>query len=216
MAAETKVVVRLNPLVLLIFLIPILFLARAAYTSYQYSSFGVVTSDQEAYHLYTPLGWRRYERAVIDKEDVGSGQSGRMDELVRQAFFDDIEVSREQGRVEQRLFYLLSGVGMLFLVVIFFFWFTSKIELSGGTVTVRSPLLRKRDVVKVGKIKNLRIVGAFPIPKGDALPRFGGWGKVEIDDGEEEPMVISLFTFPGFYKIIKEVLARRPELKIII
>jgi hypothetical protein len=216
MAAETKLVVRLNPLVLLIFLIPILFLAKAVYTSYQHSSLGVVTSDEAAYYVYTPLGWRRYEKAIIDQENTGSPQAQKLKEMARQTFLDDIEVSREQGRVEQRLFYLLSGAVTILLVVTFLFWFTSEIELSGDVVIVRSPLLRKRDVVKVDNIKNLRIVAAFPSPKKDDLPRFGGWGKVEIDDGEEEPMVISLFAFPGFYKIIKEVLERKPKLKIII
>ena len=189
---------------------------KSACDVYRQIPSSITGSDENYYHVYTALGWRRYEREVIDQTrryDKGSYLE-RVGELTRENYYATIELAKDYVSVQRRTFYLLSAFGTFFLLVAFFFWFTSKSELSGNTVIVKAPLLRKKDAVDINKIQSLQVITTFPsTPVRADISQINWRDKVVVGEKSGQ-IVVSLFIFPGFRKIVKEISARRPDIKV--
>lgn len=198
MTSSSKIVAGSNPLIFLVLLVPVLVFAKPAYDSYRRLSNGVTRSDENYYYVYTALGWRAYRREAIDQADYSAS----------------VELAKNFARDQQRLLYFLSASGALFLLVALFFRFTTKIELSGDTIAIRSPMLLKKDIVDVNSIRSLQAVTAVPLIRACTDISQVSWGDNIVISEEGGQMAVSLFVFPGFRRIVNEVLAKRPEIKV--
>jgi len=215
-ASGSKIVVRLNPLILLVLLLPALFLLHSSYSVYRQIPANITGSDENYYHVYTALGWRRYEREVIDQTrryEKGSYLE-KLDELTRENYYASIELAKDYVSAQRRTFYFLSAFGTFLLLIALFFWFTSKSELSRDTVTVKVPLLRKKDAIDINKIQSLQVIASFPLAPARTEISQINWRDNIVIGEKSGQVVVSLFIFPGFRRIVKEISARRSDIKV--
>ena len=215
MSNAEKIVVRFRLSLLGVFLVVPLVLFAVSYPNWQRGWAPLIKSDSDYYWVYSPLGYRGFAKKVVDGEDVGEKElEKKLAQLAKNAYQENLALGESFQLSQRRQFFLFVALGVSSLFLILFFWASSKIELLGKKIIVSSPLLRKRDVIKVSKIRSLRFLAAFPRAKSPVSRGKLGWKhRVLVDDGEPIPAVFSLSSFPDFTRIIDEVIKMNPKIK---
>lgn len=239
---KQKITVRLGLFITIIFLLPLIIFIKFSYDSYLEYKEPLVEEIGDSYRICSINACSQFPKRIIDNSkfsssdfDIESGQYfntlfNRLKNLQDDPDFNFVNFDIISGYYlalnsakfarnnSQKIFYFLIFITFVYLLTFLFIWFKNQIILIDTMVRIKSLWLKKISF-NVDNVEVIGIVTTTPfIAKRTSIDQINWRDAVGVyyrsPMGNIDNIVIPLYIFPGFKKIIKEIIKRRPSVKI--